>query len=216
MCDPITLGLMAAGTAATFVGGGMNARDQVDRNAAEAEARNKALRQTLDANDTHIKASRDAFQRRVAQSSADPAQTALDTAQTGQTQAYVNNMAPPTVTGETSLTGNAPKVVGSALADALGKADATSTAKAGALGKLAGYGVAGQQDALANSELGRSIGVNNNFAAGNMSVLPYIQDYEQIQAKKPSSGLGDLLMAVGSTATKAAGNKAGGGKFMGL
>lgn len=210
MCDPLTLGLMAAGAVSSVVGGGMQAREAVKNDTREAEARNRVLRDTLRKNDEQSAASREAFRKRIADSEAQPAAEKLAGAQGQVEQTIAGNLAE---TGtEAPLAGDAPKVVQDSMKSSLGDSFRKSMEQAKRQAALTGYNVSGRDDAIADSELATGINTNNNFVRGNMSIMPHLQDYAAIRARKPSSGLGQVLQAAGTLATQAAGARGPGVK----
>lgn len=207
MCDPITLGIMAAGTAASAVGGGMNTASQINNNTNIAAARNKALQET-NAKDLAISGQSDAALSKHLSDTTGPAAAAgLQGAQGGAVGAMLDNMAPSG--GGPTLGADMPTAAKSGLGAAIAAAGAKSTAKATAQGNLLGYQTYGRDVAAGDKDLTSSIDLNNNFVHGNMAILPSIQDYEQIKANKPSSGLGGILQALGGMASGYAGRRAG-------
>ena len=208
MCDPISLGLMAAGTAASVVGSGINSREQADNNANIAEARNKALQETNAKNLAYAAKNRESLITQLANSTGAAADTGLNNAKTTAVQTIHDNMAPPT-TGEPSLAGNAPTVSKSGLGSAIADAAAKSKEKAAAQGNLLGYTTFGRTLAEGDQNLAGNINTNNDYAHGNNAILPSLMDYEQIKANKPSSGLGELLQGLGGVASGYAGKRAG-------
>jgi hypothetical protein len=205
MCDPLTIGLMLAGTAASVVGTGMQAKETIKNDARVAEARNQVLRDTMRKNKEHADANRAAFNTRIDQSEAQPAAQNLANAQTAQTEALTSNLGSTAV--DTSLSGDAPQVVKSNLAKTLADAFAESKAKAQSMGKLGGYGANARDDAIADSALGSTINTNNDFVRGDLGIMPYLQDYAEIRARKPSSGLGSIISAFGKAAGSYAGSR---------
>ena len=207
MCDPISLGLMALGGGASVLGGGMSASETANNNAAIAAARNKALQETNAKNLAISGQSRDAMGKEIAATTGPMAAAGLAGAQGGAVNTIMSNMAP--TGGEPTLSSSAPKAAQSGLAAAIAAAHAKSTAKGAAQGNLLGYQTYGRDVAEQDKDLASGINMNNDFVHGNMAILPSIQDYEQIQANKPSSGLGELLQGLGSAAGGYAGNRAG-------
>jgi hypothetical protein len=191
----------------------MQAREAQKANQREADARNKVLQETLRKNDVQSAANRDAFRKRIADSEAAPAQAQLATAQDNATTALQGNLADTAV--EAPIDGNAPAVVKSAMESSLSDSFRKSMDKAKSMAKLTGYGAAGREAAIADSGLSQGINTNNNFVRGNMSIMPYLQDYAAIKAYKPSSGFGQILQSLGGIATQAAGSKAGGARLFG-
>jgi hypothetical protein len=213
MCDPITIALMAAGTAASFAGTGIAKREAQRNDSREADARNRVLQETLRKNDQHSADSRAAFQRRVTESMQGGADEKLQEAQTNQTTALESNLN--TTGAEAPLSGDAPQVVKSTMAKSLKDSFAESMQKAKTAGKLGGYSAQSRDNAIADSSLGDTINQNNGFVRGNMGVMPYLQDYAGLKVRKPSSGLGEMIAAAGQMASSAAGSRGGGPKIFG-
>lgn len=203
MCDPVSLGLMAASVAATTIGGGMAAGDAAKNNNRIAEARNKVLRETNARNAALGAQNRSAFAQRISEMAPENTAAALDTAQTDRGTALESAIAPAAI--EAPAVSDEPAIIKSDLGKRLAETMAKSKAQAGALGKIGGYGAQLQDQAITDAGLGRSINTNNNFVAGNARIMPYLQDYAEYGATKPSSGLGQIISALGQMAGSAAG-----------
>jgi hypothetical protein len=108
-----------------------------------------------------------------------------------------------------SLSGSAPQVVQSELAKRMMGAVDKGKAEAQQLGKVGGYGDTWFNEGVSNVATGRNLGVNQNFASGNMALLPYGQDLAEQAAYKPISPFGSILSGLGS----AFGSASGGGFF---
>lgn len=194
---------MLAGTAASVVGGGMQAKEAVQANGREANARNKVLQETLRRNDQHAQDSREAFRKRISDSESAPAEQQLARAQGQAEQTITGNLA---ATGtEAPLAGDAPKVVKDAMKSSLGDSFRKSMEQAKRQASLTGYSMAGRDAAISDAGLGNQINTNNSFVRGNMAIMPHLQDFAAYQAYKPSSGLGQIISSLGSMATQAAG-----------
>ncbi len=216
MCDPITLAVMAAATAASVTGAGIQSREAIDNARRIAKARNQRLEQTRAENKKFADDSRDIFNKRVADIDGD-VNTNLGVAQAERTAGIEGNIPGPE-TDVSPVGDDAPQVVKSDFAKKIAEAFAKSTARAQALGKLSGYTGYFARQGDADEAAGRGVGVNANFAAGNMGILPHIQDMAEVQAYRPSSGLGEAMQAIGSalggyagTRTPTAKGAAGGG-----
>lgn len=207
MCDPFTLALMIGGTAASAIGGGLTAREAQKNDQREADARNRVLKETMARNDRHAAANREQFLKRVGDSEAQPATEQLVMAQGQAEQGISSNLAETAI--EAPLAGDAPKVVKDAMKGSLSDSFRKSVEQAKQMGALTGYGATSRDNAIADASLGNEINTNNSFVRGNMSVMPYLQDYASIQARKPSNGLGQILQAAGGMAVQAAGAKGG-------
>jgi hypothetical protein len=203
MCDPVTLAIMAASTAATIGGTVVSGREAVKNDAREADARNKVLRDTMSRNQMKADDNREIFNKRITESAATPMQTQLGDAQAGQVQAIEGNL--DATAAESPIAGDAPKVVKSNLSAAMADSFAKSKEKAKALGELGGYNAQGRDDAIADTELGMAINTNNDAVRGNLGVMPYLQDYAALRVRKPSSGLGQMLTAAGQAGSTYAG-----------
>lgn len=207
MCDPVTLAVGGLSAAASVVGGGMQAAEAAKNNRRIAEARNKVLRETNAKNEILVKKNRDAFNKRIVESDKPKQAQDLQNMQADRGAAIAQNIAP-TAT-ETPIAGNAPEVVKSNLAKVFADAAERSKAKAAALGNLQGYGDVSRANTLGDSELGLGVNTNNNFAGGNMAILPYLQDFAEFRATKPSSGLGAIIAGLGGLGSQFVGSRAG-------
>ncbi len=107
------------------------------------------------------------------------------------------------------LSGSAPDIVRSEfakrIADSVGKAkkDAES------LGKLGAFSQMQFDNALDNQRTANRISVPVGFAQSNTQMLPYLQNEAELNATKPSSGIGQILQGAGT----AGGFLAGSGKL---
>ncbi len=206
MCDPITLAVLAASTAAS-IGGGMISSSESAQNANRmAAARNRVLEETRKRNLKHSDQNRIQFNDNLANTNDEDGEK-LRKAQNDRTDVIQGNINP--VAADVPLDANAPKVVQSNLAKTLADTFATSKTNAMHLGALGGYGDRSRDLAIGDSGTQSAIGTNNNFVAGNMGIMPYLQDYAQIRANKPSSGLGDMLSALGKMGSMYAGSMGG-------
>lgn len=98
---------------------------------------------------------------------------------------------------EVPLSDTSDGVVQSALAKRMADAIKTGTSDAQRAGALGGFGDAWLRQSLKTNDAGRQIGVFNDLARGNMSLLPHLQQLAQLRSYKPSSGIGDVLMGIG-------------------
>jgi hypothetical protein len=215
------LGLEAVGLIAPLIGSGLSmagqmmAQNEAEENARrQAEARNKELRRTLSKNDRLAQESRDKFALRQRQTTAqemdqnqeDLTQKRQDTL-TDAVQPIKNES--DTQNAIVPLRGSAPQVVRSELGQKMEDALKWSTGQAESLGKLGGYGDAWLDQGFKDNETGRDLSVISDFAGGNMSILPYAQDFAEHKAYRPASGVGGLLQGFGSFL----GSFGGGGGF---
>ncbi len=201
LAGPLIGGLLSVG------GTAMTAAAQQKQAEAAAEARNNVLRQTLLKNDKIASDSRNLFDKRRAEVEPEPMQAAQEEATADRTATLEASVqqAPE----EMSLSGSAPQVVQSELAKRMMSAVEKGKSEAQALGKVGGYGDTWFNQGIANTSTGRDLGVNQNFASGNMALLPYGQDLAEQAAYKPISPFGSILSGLGS----AFGSASGGGFF---
>lgn len=206
MCDPITLGIMVASTAASVGGAGIAAGEAAKNNNRIAEARNKVLRDTNLRNMALGEKNRALLDARVAEMA--PQNTAEALAAAQQERGDNLEAAISTTPTEVPLAGDAPQVIKSELGKKLAETFAKSKASARTLGNIGGYGAQMQDQAIADAGVTRGINTNNNFVGGNMRMLPYLQDYAEYGASKPSSGLGQILQSLGMMGSMYAGTRA--------
>ncbi len=205
MCDPLTVALALGGTAASVVGGGMAAGEAARNNNRIAEARNKVLRDTNLRNQALGDQNRSAFAQRIAEMAPQNTSEALQAAQDTRGAALEQSISQPAI--EPPAAPDAPAVIKSELGKRLADTFAKSKDQALTMGKIGGYGVQMQDQAIADAGLGRGINTNNDFVAGNARIMPYLQDFAEYKATKPSSGLGQIIAALGGLGVQAAGSR---------
>jgi hypothetical protein len=173
-----------------------------------AQARNQVLQQTLKKNDAIAADSRNLFNERRAEVEPEPMAEAQEEATADRTATLDASVqaAPEEMSG---LSGSAPQVVQSELAKRMMGAVEKGKTEAQQLGKVGGYGDTWFNQGIANVDTSRNLGVNQNFASGNMALLPYGQDLAEQAAYKPISPFGSILSGLGS----AFGSASGGGFF---
>jgi hypothetical protein len=209
MCDPITLAIMAAATAASVTGAGIQSREAIDNANRIAKARNARLEQMRTENQKFNDQSREIFNQRVADIDGG-VNANLGVAQAETTAGIQGNLPAPET--EAPVDGNAPQVVKSDFAKKMADTFRQSTERAKAQGKLQGYSGYFAKQGTDDEAARRGIGVNANFAAGNMGILPHIQDLAEVQAFRSSSGLGEAMQALGQVAGGYAGTRVPAGK----
>jgi hypothetical protein len=207
------IGPIAAAIIPALLGGAgqfMTAKAQQDQAEDQAAARNRELMKTLEKNDAIAAQSREVFDKRRGEIQPDQMGQAQEEATASRTGVLEQAVAaaPP---GEVPLSGSAPDVVQSEVAKKMQTAVSQGKDQARALGKAGGYGDTWFGQGIANQETGRNLDVNNNFASGNMAILPYLQDFAEIEATKPISPIGGVLSGFGG----ALGSFMGGGPTIG-
>lgn len=200
---PLIGGLMSA------AGSMMTAKAAEDQARAQAEARNEKMRITLAKNDRIAKDSRKIFNKDANQYSEKKFTQTQDDATADRTaglDAAVEQVDPSSI----PLSGSAPDVVKSELAKRLLDTMQYGKSQAQRLGTVGGYGDAWLRRGYGTAAAGRNIGINQNFTAGNLAILPYQQDMAELAAYKPISPIGGILSGLGS----ALGQGGGGGGFL--
>jgi hypothetical protein len=139
-------------------------------------------------------------------------QQAEATASRTQTLSDAVSTAPPA--GEIPLSGSAPDIVKSEVAKKMSDTIQFGKDQAKALGAAGGYGDTWFGNSLDTAGAGRDIGVNNNFATGNLGILPYAQDFAQIEATKPMGMLPGIMMGAGNALGSFAGGMPMGGPIV--
>lgn len=178
-----------------------------------ADARNEVLRDTMRKNDKLADESRDAFQKRMADASAE--QMAADQKKAQETRAEDLNKAveaPATEavgTESAPLTGVEADVVKSDLAARMKTALDEGKAQAAASAKLGSYGDTWLEQGFRDTQAGRDIGTSANKAAGNSAIMPYAQDFAEYAAYKPISPIGGILQGLGGLVGSYGGGQSG-------
>jgi preprotein translocase subunit SecD len=198
MCTGLEIAALL-GSGLSAAGGFVQQQEMAKNQQRMAEARNNELKRTLVKNDALAKQSRDTFNQRQQDASAEriEQERADKTDQRTQVLEQAVDTAPPAVTS-VSLSGSAPQVVQSEMAKRIGSALADGKQQAQAQAKLGGYGDSWLSQGFQDVEAGRGIAQDANFAAGNMALLPYQQDIAEMRAHKPISPIGGLLQGFGS------------------
>jgi hypothetical protein len=195
MClDPVSLGLMAAGTATSIAGTSMSRRDQQDAIGREMAAKNAVLKDTL--------AKEAAFREQNLGTVNDTVAGFNPTVQAGKMDAATgnrNSLIDSTITGPgTAPTGSdTPQIVKDNIASKMLDAFKYSTSLAKAKAAAASYGDVNQGNARAISDASGNIDMTNNFAKGTAAMLPDQQQFAATQVYKPPSPFGPALTSIG-------------------
>lgn len=193
MCLPIIGGLLGA------VGSIMQMKEQEANQKRQAEARNQKMELTLGRNDKIADRTKADLDRRLDRVS--PATTAKDqkTAAGQRTAQVKKTLASPTqATADVPLSGDAPDVVRSAVAQKMLDVFHQGQDRAKAMGKLGSYGDTWFKQGLYNANFARDESIGNNFLHGNLAILPAQQDIAETRAYKPISPIGAILGGLGS------------------
>lgn len=203
--DPVTLALMAASTAAT-VGGGMIQRNEQQQNDLRSQqAQNKVLSDYLKQQDAYEKANREKLGDTLATYTPEEQAATIDTKAQERTAEAAANAPDATALTSTAATASAPKVVRDAFERGMGGAAADSAAQTGARSRMSAYGDSWLENIFANQDAARDIGMRNAFSRQDTALLPYQQQWMDVLARKPSSGIGETLQGVGALGSLFAG-----------
>lgn len=190
--------LSAAGSAIT-------ASEQQRNAQAQADARNKVLKETLLKNDAIAKDARDLFDKRTEQTTEANVAQQQQKATDDRTSTIESAISSPDTSG-IPISGSAPSVVKSSLAKAMLDTFNKGKERAQSLGKLGGYGDTWFGQGLQSADTARNLSMDSNFTSGNLAILPYTQDLAEQAAYKPISPIGGILSGLG-------GMFSGGGRF---
>jgi hypothetical protein len=193
------------GSLASVAGTVITTNEQRANAERQAKARNDELNRVLVRNDKLADESRQSFTQRMTDVQPDQAQNDQQAAETDRAQALDSavDRSAPTI----PLAGDAPQVVKSEIAKKMQEVFAGGRAEAGRLAKLGARGDSWFNSGLQDTAAARDIGVQSNQAAGNLGMLPHLQDFAEHRAYKPISPWGAILSGIGNMA----GSYGGGG-----
>jgi hypothetical protein len=191
--------------------GGMMTQQAADANAqAQADARNEMLRRTMAENDPLAEESRKFFDKDVKKYNEKKFAKTQTNATADRTEGLEAAVGP-VDTSVMPLSGSESPVVREELAKELLKVMDYGTSQAQKLGKIGGYGDTWLERGVKTANTGRKIGINQNFAAGNLAILPYQQDIAELRAYQPISPMGGILQGLGGALGGMGGGGGGGG-----
>jgi hypothetical protein len=200
MCTGLEIILPLIGSALSVGGTAMQQHEQQRMAQQQAEARNEALRATMMKNDRLARESRQTFDQRLQKGSKDTVDQ--QNAKAGKNRAAdlqksVEATAEMEDTQGANISGTAPTIVGSDLAKRMQSVLKDGKDQATALGKLGAYGDSWMKQGFMDTQAGRDIGVTTNKAAGNSAIMPYAQDFAEMQATHPLSPIGSIIAGIG-------------------
>jgi hypothetical protein len=208
MCWAAVIGATVAGLGAAI----KNA--QATRQAvAQAEARNRVLRETMAQNRAIADDSRSMFNTRVGSMTGAEGEAAEQAA--FDNRQNIVNRAVEAPVDEQPIAGSAPQVVRQENAKAMAEALDGLRNEARTSGRLAARGDHWFNQGIANTATGRDLGINANIAGGNLALLPHLQDLAEYQVAKPTGALGDIMIGVGNALGSYGGSKFTGQLFPG-
>ncbi len=197
MCTGLEILLPLLGSGLGIAGGAIQQGKLNDQAQAQADARNKVLSATLFKNDALADQSRSIFDKRLEEiqpEAFDQQQADLTAERTDTLEGAIGLPDPEDI----PISGSAPQVVRSEIAKRMLGAFEKAKGNAQTLGRLGGYGDTFFRQGLATAEAGNQISVPNNFARGNLGILPHLQDFAEVAAIKPISPIGGILSGIGN------------------
>jgi hypothetical protein len=201
--------LVSAAGSAVAAGGTMYASNEASKNAERAAAaRNKVMDDTLKRTSDLAKDSRDIYKQREAQIAPEAAAASAEDATAART-ATLEGAIPDSAPEAVPISGSAPTVVKSEIAQKLLDATGEAKSQARALGKVGGYGDAWFNQGLESGNTERNMSIPQNFIQGELGLMPYSQDFAEYRAYKPSSGIGEIMTGAGNVLASAGGAYAG-------
>lgn len=202
MClDPISM--MVISTALSAGGEYINQNEASANAAREAEARNRELRRTQARQRQYAADSQAQLAKQIGRVA--EGETGREQLQDDLTADFQAQVVAPEDVAPVVSSADAPKIVQSEFAKKLresldkGKQRAASSARLGSFGQQLFGNALGAQD------VGRFVDTRNRFSSADMSLLPHMQDFAAIEARKPSSGIGNIMKATGSVLGMGAG-----------
>jgi hypothetical protein len=214
MCTGLEIAAIASvlGSAAA-AGGTYMSQQEASQNAQRAaDARNRELQATLARTKKLGEESRNIYKQREQEIAPEAAQQSHEDATASRT-ATLEGAIPDSAPEAVPLSGSAPTVVKSEIAQKLLDATGEAKTQARALGKIGGYGDMWFNEGLSSNNADRRLSVPQNFIQNEMALLPFSQDFAEYGAYRPSSGVGEIMAGVGNVVASAGG--AYGGKVAG-
>jgi hypothetical protein len=206
--DPLSVGLLLAGTGASIGGGILGRNDALANAQRAAEARNAVLAANIAKQQGFYDTNKGTFDANMS-NYAQPAQAQqLQTAQDTRSAANTGNMTQVDPNSILTQADGSPAVKSEIVKRMLGTFN-MATDRAKSMGKLGGYGDSWLQNQFGNLQADRDIGVTNSFAEGRKALLGPEQDAASAAAYQPPSIWGSLLSGAGSIASAFGGSRMG-------
>jgi hypothetical protein len=169
------------------------ARGEADRNATrEVKARNRELGVLNNKADAATGANQTVLGDTIR--AIDPAM--LGRSQNTRVAAAESNL--PGAMEDIPMSANAPQVAQAEYAKRMQEAIAKSKTTAGNLGRLAGFDQQQFDIGMGTNAAQQDIGFNNAPVQGQARIMPHLSDFRAIEAYRPSSGIGQMMQAMGS------------------
>jgi hypothetical protein len=187
---------MLAGAGLSAAGGMMNRRESDANASREVKARNRELAVLNNKADAATGANQTVLGNTI---------RAIDPAMLGRSQgtrvaAAEGNL--PGAMEDVPMSANAPLVAKAEYAKKMQEALAKNKTTAGNLGRLAGFDQQQFDIGMGTNAAGNDIAFNNAPVQGQARIMPHLSDYRAVEAYRPSSGLGQMLQAMGGMVGK--------------
>lgn len=206
MCTGLEIAAIASvlGSAAAAGGTYISGQEASKNATAVADARNRELQATLGRTKQLAKDSRNIYKQREDEIQPE-AMAASQADATADRTATLEGAIPDSAPEAVPLSGSAPAVVKSEIAQKMLEATGEAKSQARALGKVGGYGDTWFKEGLATNDTDRRLGIPQNFIQNEMALLPYSQDFAEFGAYRPSSGIGEIMQGAGNVIASAGG-----------
>lgn len=193
MCDPVSIGALALSAAGSAIQG----REQNANQRRAIEARNAVTQQELERQRAYGDQTRSEFDKSLNLYDPSAISGGLTTAQGGITDALTRN-APTADTVGTITTGYAPPVIGNNERSKIASVFARGADQSRRTGALKGYDQQLFDNNLATTQNGRNIDVVRDLSKTSSDVAGTELGAADTNARRPSSGLGQLLQFAGN------------------
>lgn len=200
MCDPVTLGSAAVGAAGSLI----SSNEAQSSARAQADARNRATMAEVERQKAYGDQSRGEFDKSMT-AFAPGAQDTSRAAATSGIGDILTGQAPTAAQVGGITTANAPAVVGATETARLGDVFKRAAQNNTNLATLKGYDQNQFNTNLQIGQQGRNIDTIGDFSKVSSGVSKTEQDAAFNNAKKPSSGIGELLSFAGNVGANQAG-----------
>lgn len=199
MCfDPVSIGLLVAGTAASMAGSSIARKESEEGQAREVAARNATLREQQ-ARARRFAEENEAVTKRTVDRFAEPEQKKITDNVNAQRDATIDRTVVPTAgVDDIPLDTDGPQIIKSGIAKKMLDAFKKSTDNAKLAARVGAYGDVGTQNNLNMIDAGRKVDTVNSFARQEAAMLPSQQELAALTVRRPPSGTGQLLSGLGS------------------
>lgn len=172
----------------SVVGKILSANQQQKETRAVANARNDVLRRALDRNEKYAEDARNLYNQRTERIGEEDQKAKLQDEQGKAENRITAALTTPSDSPALAISGSAPDVVQGEYKKRLLDAFDYNTDQAKKLATLGGYSNFWLNEGLDTLDAQRGVNIQNNFAKGNMDLVPYEQDIAENNARIKSRG----------------------------